>query len=93
MKAAEACRSACQFLQRGREQFQDIRHEPNVGDLEDRCARIRVDRDDEAGVLHAGDVLHRAADPAGHVEFRVDRLAALTDLPRLREPVHVGERT
>ena len=38
-------------------------------------------------------MLHRAADSAGHVEFGVDRLAALTDLPCLREPVQVRERT
>ena len=55
-----------------------------VGDAEDRRLRVLVDRDDDLRVLHAGQVLDRAADAGGDVELRRDDLAGLADLPVVR---------
>lgn len=35
--------------------------------LEDRCVRVLVDSDNSLGVLHAGEMLDRAADAHGYV--------------------------
>src|SRR5262245_13393846 len=51
-----------------------------MGDIEDRCLGIGVDRDDRSGRLHAGEVLNRAGDAEGEVDLRFHRLARLADL-------------
>src|SRR5262249_14537075 len=55
--------------------------EPVVGHAEDRRLGILVDRDDHLRILHAGQVLDRAADAAGDVQLRRDDLARLPHLP------------
>src|SRR6476619_5442544 len=52
-----------------------------VGDAEDRRLGILVDRDDDLRVLHAGEVLDRAADADRDIELRRDDLARLAALP------------
>jgi hypothetical protein len=56
---------------------EQILDEPVVGDAEDRRLLVLVDRDDDLGVLHPGQVLDRAADAGGDVELRRDDLAGL----------------
>src|SRR3990172_963704 len=84
--------SASQLLHRRRKEFEDVHRKPVVRDLKNRCARVRVDRNDRSRVLHPRYMLHRAADPARDVQLRPHGLPALTDLAGLREPLHVRER-
>src|SRR3990172_2524767 len=86
-----AAGSGLERLDHRGQELEDVRHDPDVGDFEDRRARVRVDRDDEPGILHARHVLHRSTDPAGHVELRTHGLSALPDLASLRQPLHVRE--
>src|SRR3954470_12595067 len=55
-----------------------------VGDAENRRLFVLVDRDDDRRVLHAREVLDRAADADRDVELRRDDLAGLADLPVVR---------
>src|ERR1043165_4458220 len=48
-----------------------------VGDAEDRRLGVLVDGDDHLGILHAGEMLDRAADADGDVELGRDDLAGL----------------
>src|SRR3990172_2716887 len=84
--------SASQLLHRRRKEFEDVHRKPVVRDLKNRCARVRVDRNDRSRVLHPRYMLHRAADPARDVQLRPHGLPAMTDLAGLREPLHVRER-
>jgi len=63
-----------------------------VAELEDRRARVLVDRDDHLRVLHPDLVLHRTRDPQRDVQLRRDGLAGLTDLRRVRVPALVHDR-
>jgi hypothetical protein len=60
-----------------------------VGHLEDRRFLVLVDGDDDAAVLHAGEVLDGARDADGDVEVRRDDLAGLADLPVVRHEARV----
>src|SRR6267143_3986309 len=91
MNAPGAYTLGFQFLQGRGEQFEDVRDEPHMRDLEDRRRRVRVNRNDQGRVLHPRDALLRPADAARDVELRTDRLAALADLTGLREPVNVRQ--
>src|SRR5450631_3665596 len=68
-------------LGNGGEQILD---ETVVGDAEDRRLFVLVDRDDDLGVLHAREMLDRAADSGRDVKLRRDDLAGLPDLPVVR---------
>src|SRR3546814_5513596 len=70
-------------LKRGfefRQHLEQIPHQPDVRDLEDRRFGILVDRSDRAGVLDAGQVLDGAADDDRAVQFRGEDLAGLAVL-------------
>ncbi len=67
-----------------RQGFEQVGDEAVVGDLEDRCLLVLVDRDDDLRVLHAGQMLDRTGDAAGDVEIGCDHLAGLADLPVVR---------
>ena len=80
-----------------RDQGLVVAHESVVGDLEDRGVAVLIDRHDDLGVLHPGEMLDGARDAHGHVELRRDDLAGLADLivvgrvagvgpPRARRP-------
>src|SRR3546814_9706177 len=60
-----------------RQYLEQIPHQPDVRNLEDRCLAVLVDGHNRAGVLDAGQVLDRAADADGHVQVRGDDLAGL----------------
>src|SRR5690606_34090744 len=62
-----------------------------VRDLEDRCVRILVDRDDGACTAHTGKVLHRAGDADGDVELWRYRLAGLSHLFGVRTPAGIDD--
>src|SRR5690606_31071588 len=63
-----------------RQHLEQIAHQADVGDLEDRRVGVLVDRHDGARVLDAGQVLDRTADADRHVQLRGDDLAGLADL-------------
>src|SRR5256885_2266805 len=59
-----------EFLRELRDDLEQIRDDPVVGDLEDRRLRVLVDRDDDLGGPHAGQALDRARDAEPQVELR-----------------------
>src|SRR5699024_3107067 len=63
-----------------RDDLEQIAHQAEVGDLEDRRLRVLVDGDNRAGVLDPGQVLEGAGDAKAHVQIRRDDLAGLADL-------------
>src|SRR5262245_43122951 len=75
-----------------RDDLVEVADDAEIGELEDRRVRVLVDRDDDAGALHADLVLDRARDADGHVELRRDGLARLPDLRRVRVPAGVDDR-
>src|SRR5580700_1100334 len=58
-----------------------IRDQAVIGDLEDRRVFILVDRNDDLGILHAGEMLDRPGNTDRNIEFRRHHLAGLADLP------------
>jgi hypothetical protein len=78
-----------------RHDLEQIADEPDIGDLEDRCLRILVDRNDRAGILDAGEMLDGARNADGHVELRRDDLAGLPHLQLVRHVarIHGGARS
>src|SRR5690606_32124314 len=92
--AAAAMRTSAEL----RSQFVgDLEHVSNdsvASHAEDRGLRILVDGNDVGDVLHAGEVLHRAGDAHGDVDLAgTDGFAGLADLPVLRQPAVVRDRT
>ena len=67
--------------------FEEVAHGSNIGDLEDRRIGIFVDRDDEVRTLHAHEVLDRSRDSRGDVELRGH------DLTRGAHLIFVGKPT
>src|SRR5690606_21550064 len=63
-----------------RQHLEQIPHQADIGDLEDRGVRVFVDSHDGAGVLDAGQVLDGAADADRHVQLRGDDFSGLTYL-------------
>src|SRR5437660_1538858 len=84
-----------QLLHQFRNDLEQVSDDPIVRHLEYRRFLVLVDGDDDAAVLHTCQVLDRAGDSHGDVEFRRDDLAGLPDLPVVRhEPrVHRGARS
>src|SRR5439155_4760216 len=74
-----------------RDDLVQVADDSEVGELEDRCVRVLVDRDDRPRALHADLVLDRARDPARDVELRRDGAARLADLSRVRIPAGVDD--
>ncbi len=60
--------------------FEEVADQAVIGDLEDRRLLILVDRDDDLGILHTGEMLDRAGDADRDVKLRRDDLAGLADL-------------
>ena len=56
-----------------------IADEADVGHLEDRRFLVLVDRDDDLGILHPGEVLDGARNADCHIEFGRDDLARRVD--------------
>src|SRR5919109_602878 len=81
--------SLLEFFDDGRNHLEEVAHDAVVGDLEDRRFLVLVDRDDDAAVLHAGEVLDRARDAYRDVEIGRDDLAGLPHLPVVRHEARV----
>ena len=64
----------------------DIGDQSVIGDSEDWCIRIVIDRNDRARVLHSGQVLNGATDPCADVEVGGHNLAGLSDLKVVWHP-------
>ena len=60
--------------------FKQIADQPDIGDLENRCLLVLVDRDDRLAVLHAREMLDRSLYDDGYVDIGRDDLAGLADL-------------
>ena len=67
----------------------EIRDQGEVRDFEDWRVRIGVDRDDVASFGDAGEMVTRAADPAGEIECGSDRLAGLPHLALAIDPAEI----
>src|SRR5699024_4201369 len=68
-----------------------VTDDSEVGELEDRCFGVLVDRDDVLRGLHTGTVLDRTGDTERDVQVRADRLTGLTDLELVRVPPGVDD--
>src|SRR5215212_8289017 len=78
---------------RSRQHGYDLEHiadDAIVGDLEDRCFTILVDRDDRPRRSHTGKVLHRAGNAERDVEVGTHGAARLADLIAVRTPAIVA---
>src|SRR5690349_12344211 len=87
-----AYHSPMEFLDLFRElwhDFEEVSHDPVVRHLEDRRVLVLVDRDDDLGRAHAGEMLNRAGDAHRDVERRAYRLAGLSHLVRMWTPSRV----
>src|SRR5207249_9894957 len=87
---------AFEFLQlfcQGGHDFEDVADHAVVGNFEDGSVRILVDGDAGAGALHADDVLNRATDAQGEIEFRRDGLPRTAYLALHGEPALITTRT
>jgi len=73
--------------------LEQVSHEAVVGNLEDGRLCILVDGDDHLAVLHACQVLDRAADADGDVQLRGDNLARLPYLQVVRHKAGVDSST
>ena len=60
-----------------RQNLEEVRHEAEVGDLEDRRLLVLVDGADHAAVLHPGEVLDRAGNADRDIEVGRHNLAGL----------------
>src|ERR671924_499417 len=84
--------SLLEFFDDGRNHLEEVAHDAVVGDLEDRRFLVLVDRDDDAAVVHAREVLNRARDADGYIEIGRHDLAGLADLPVVRHEARVDRR-
>src|SRR5215470_12287724 len=75
-----------------RDNPEQVAHDAEVRELEDRCLGILVDHHDGLGSQHAGPVLDRPGDAHRHVQLRRDGLPGLADLELVRVPARVGGR-
>ena len=64
-----------------------------VGNLVDGCIGVVVDRDDDARILHTGDVLDLSADTAGNVYLGMYGHTRLADLAVMVYPTGIDSRT
>src|SRR5271165_3699947 len=69
-----------EFLDELGDSDEQVCDEPIVGDLEDGCIAVLVDRDDYLRRLHPGDVLDRPGDADRDVELRRHGAPGLADL-------------
>ena len=83
---------ACQRFRQLGNRLIEVRDQSVIGDLENRRVLILVDGDDHLGILHAGEMLDRAGDADGDIEFRRHHLAGLPDLPVVRRIAGIHRR-
>src|SRR5258708_6372960 len=75
-----------------RQDLEQIANETVIGDLEDRRLLILVDRDDDLGILHPGEMLDGARDADRDIELGRDDLAGLADLEVVRHKAAIARR-
>src|SRR5688500_20054756 len=63
-----------------RHHLEDISDDSVVGNLENGCLAVLVDRDDRLRRTHAGEVLNGAVDANGNVQVRAHLPTSLSDL-------------
>src|SRR5262249_2744165 len=80
-RAAGLFAELAEFGRELRQGLVEMRDEPVVGDLENRRLFVLVDRHDDLGVLHAGEMLDRPRYADRDVEFGRHHLPGLADLP------------
>ena len=81
-----------QCLGQRRNGLKEVRDEAVIRDLEDRCLGVLVDRDDDLRVLHPREMLDRAGDADGDIDFGGDDLAGLADLIIIGDIARVDRR-
>ena len=75
-----------------RHRLEQVGHQADVRDLEDRGVLVLVDGDDGLGILHARKVLDRARNADGNIDFRSDDLAGLADLVVVGDIARIDRR-
>ncbi len=58
------------LVDQNRNGFEQVADDAVIGDVEDRCFRVFVDRYDRPGVFHPNDMLDRTGNAERNVEFR-----------------------
>src|SRR5215470_4606169 len=79
------------LLERGGD-LEQIAHDAEVGDLEDRRLRVLVDGADHLGRAHPREMLDSARDPEPEIQLRRDGSSRLTDLEAMWPPARVDSR-
>jgi hypothetical protein len=77
---------ALDFLDGRGNDLPDISHDTGIGELENLCIRIPVDRCDTPGFSHAHRMLDSTGNTAGHIQFGADGLAGLARLVVMGDP-------
>ena len=62
-----------QFRGQFRNRLEQVCDQTVIGDLEDRCLLVLIDRDDDLGILHTSEVLDRAGNTDCDVKVRGHR--------------------
>src|SRR5699024_3706992 len=73
--------------------LEQVAHDAEVSDIEDRGLAVLVDRDDGLRRLHAGLVLDRTGNAQCHIQLRRHGDTGLTDLMRLGDVTGIDCRT
>src|SRR5665213_329403 len=73
--------------------LKQVTHNPVVGDLENRCFLVLVDRDDRARRTHAGKMLNRSRYSHRDVQLWAYESACLPNLVAMRTPSFIGYDT
>jgi hypothetical protein len=68
-----------QLTNKLRHDRKQVTHKADIRNLEYRRVFVLVDRDDDLGILHAGQMLNRAGDADRDIYFWSDDLAGLAD--------------
>src|ERR1017187_7639759 len=83
---------AChQRLNQRRQDFMNIAHDAEIGNLKDGSIGVLVDRDDVLRSLHTNHVLGRPGDATRYVDRGLDGLARLTHLMGVRKPTGIND--
>ncbi len=83
------CRAFSGFVGQLGQEFEEVVHDSDVGDLKNRRLGILVDGDQERAAFDSSQVLECATDAASQVDLRLDRFPGGSDLAGLLHPLGV----
>ena len=77
-------------LGNGRHDLKQVADDTDIGNFEDRCLGVAVDRNDQVGILHTHKMLDRSTDTAGDIDLWSHRLTGLTYLMLYIDPAGIN---